>query len=429
MDHTAIGKIGNMIIAGLVLSVLTCADPFKVDVNDGDDPLLVLAATTTDLPIYDTTFVDLSWPQLAVDDFTRFEITRYYLNIADTLQNRILIRSVIYNPKITTWQDTLLDDESVHYQLDVFTINGLVGSSEIDVIMPYTTRLRIPGDSYEFEARARSKVVDAGDTLQLLPGIHWSSPLDLTRTPLHIEGVGPVAEVIVSWYAPEPYSGGHMPPIFFLKVEDTMIRNLTFADGISVKGGAIDARGNTKIRNCIFKKNVAVYDVGLKYAEGGALYLNDEVEVANCIIVSNTAQNYGSAIFIDPSANDVKIINTTIYGNIAFNNSSAIYTPYLHAQFTIKNCIFAQNSANTIYPGAANLTGFDITYNILDTTWSEFNSTNISQSPVFVNPDNGDYHLAGGSPGIVEGDPDPAYNDPNGSRNDMGAYGGPYGDW
>lgn len=47
----------------------------------------------------------------------------------------------------------------------------------------------------------------------------------------------------------------------------------------------------------------------------------------------------------------------------------------------------------------------------------------------YMNTDNGDFHLQPGSPCIDAGNPDPQYNDPDGSRNDMGAYGGPGGDW
>ncbi len=49
----------------------------------------------------------------------------------------------------------------------------------------------------------------------------------------------------------------------------------------------------------------------------------------------------------------------------------------------------------------------------------------ISQNPLFIDPENHDYHLQAGSPCIDAGDPDPIYNDPDGTRNDMGAYGGP----
>ena len=59
------------------------------------------------------------------------------------------------------------------------------------------------------------------------------------------------------------------------------------------------------------------------------------------------------------------------------------------------------------------------------------NNGNISADPMFVaysddgNWTNDNLCLAAGSPGIDAGDPDPAYNDDDGTRNDMGAFGGP----
>ncbi len=41
--------------------------------------------------------------------------------------------------------------------------------------------------------------------------------------------------------------------------------------------------------------------------------------------------------------------------------------------------------------------------------------------PRFVDPENGDFRLADGSPCVDAGHPDPRYNDPDGSRNDIGA--------
>jgi hypothetical protein len=52
---------------------------------------------------------------------------------------------------------------------------------------------------------------------------------------------------------------------------------------------------------------------------------------------------------------------------------------------------------------------------------------NIDADPLFLG--NSDFHLQPGSPCIDAGNPDPQYNDNDGSRNDMGAYGGPGGDW
>ncbi len=334
------GKMHTIILAGLILLVATCTNPFDTNADDTGDPLLAITATTTSLPIYDSAFVYLSWPQLAVDDFVRFEIRRNFINVVDTIQNKIPVRVTIYDPKITTWQDTLRDDESVHYQLDVFSTNGLVGSSEIDVIIPYTTRINILGGGYEFERTARSLLVDIGDTLQLQPGKHRVFDLDLTRKPILIEGMGSAKDIIIEWYPPPPLSDGKTVMPFFLQMKDGEIRNLTLTGGETFEGGAVRASGNTKLKNCIFIDNTAVTPHGNRQGDGGALYLNDNVEVSNCIIVSNTAQNYGGAIFLDLSANNVKIINTTIYGNLAFADEdlSAIYAPSSPGLLTIKNC-------------------------------------------------------------------------------------------
>ncbi len=50
---------------------------------------------------------------------------------------------------------------------------------------------------------------------------------------------------------------------------------------------------------------------------------------------------------------------------------------------------------------------------------------NLEADPAFEDVPGGDFHLAPGSPAIDAGPPDEAWNDPDGSRNDIGAYGGP----
>jgi parallel beta-helix repeat protein len=57
--------------------------------------------------------------------------------------------------------------------------------------------------------------------------------------------------------------------------------------------------------------------------------------------------------------------------------------------------------------------------------WSQVYTGTIFDDPLFRDFDTGDYQLAAGSACIDTGNPDPIYNDKGGTRNDMGAFGGP----
>lgn len=54
---------------------------------------------------------------------------------------------------------------------------------------------------------------------------------------------------------------------------------------------------------------------------------------------------------------------------------------------------------------------------------------NIAADPRFVEPDADDYRLGADSPCSDAGIPDDEFRDFDGSRNDIGAFGGPMGDW
>ena len=57
----------------------------------------------------------------------------------------------------------------------------------------------------------------------------------------------------------------------------------------------------------------------------------------------------------------------------------------------------------------------------------------VRRDPLFADPANGDFRLQASSPAVDMGHPDAIYNDPDGSRNDLGAfslsYEGEYGWW
>ncbi|MBS3740809.1 MAG: T9SS type A sorting domain-containing protein [Candidatus Cloacimonetes bacterium] len=148
-------------------------------------------------------------------------------------------------------------------------------------------------------------------------------------------------------------------------------------------------------------------------------------EISNNIIVNNTGM---IGAFSLKNGSDVEIINNTIA-----NNESTYNTPYLFLIFDsnpqIRNSILI-SEGNLFY----NSGGYpNVNYSCLSENY--VGAGNINANPQFVDPSAGngsdfngltaDWSLASGSPAINAGDPDSIYNDTDGSRNDMGAYGGP----
>lgn len=109
------------------------------------------------------------------------------------------------------------------------------------------------------------------------------------------------------------------------------------------------------------------------------------------------------------------------YNNTIVNSQRAGLIIY-HALAIIRNniiigCPYYGLAGSPMYNGYNNYYGNDPNY--LSTSPGE---GDISEDPLFVDPENGDYHLSLQSPCIDAGDPDPIYIDLNGTRADMGAY-------
>lgn len=102
---------------------------------------------------------------------------------------------------------------------------------------------------------------------------------------------------------------------------------------------------------------------------------------------------------------------------------------FAHMRCAISN-VFTEDTSDTSAPPQ----DVDIEYsNFYDvtqedcsgtTTWSDL-ETNMAVDPQFVDEEGGDYRLEDGSPLIDAGRPDDIYNDPDGTPNDIGLYGGP----
>jgi hypothetical protein len=179
------------------------------------------------------------------------------------------------------------------------------------------------------------------------------------------------------------------------------------------KYGAIEtSNANIIIRNCYFYYNYAKY--------GGALsllYCNSEI--LNNIFYDNGSLDYGGALLSQNSSN--KIINNTFYKNYCLNFGGAI-TVVDPVYEEIQNSIFFDNNSYRgdpkIHLVSGDSTNIFVQYNYLDPD---------SLNPLFISST--DFHLQENSTCKDAGNPAPEFNDIDGSRNDLGAYGGPGGGW
>jgi hypothetical protein len=170
--------------------------------------------------------------------------------------------------------------------------------------------------------------------------------------------------------------------------------------GFQIEGGSIDAT------NLIWSSNTATAD------GGGVLLIGAYGALTNTTFAGGSATS-GGGLYASASST-VDLMNSIIYGTSAgagvlVGGSSVFAGSY--------SDVYGNTGGN--YSGTTDPTG---TYG------------NISANPLFTSwtadgVRNDDLGLQGSSPCVDTGNGATAYFDPDGSRNDMGAYGGPGASW
>ena len=192
-----------------------------------------------------------------------------------------------------------------------------------------------------------------------------------------------------------------------------------------------------RIEQNIVSENVGEISNGvLAIARAGA-------DILNNVIADNDAQFSGTIDFANTGLTladtlDVLIENNTIVGNEASQSYyGANITIYNSADAVIINNIFGYGSVGYGIGGSSGATYSSCEYNDfwnndagdVRTDMRQCGSSNQEVDPVFVSRSGHDYHLQASSGCVDAADPDMAYNDTDGSRGDLGGYGGPLGDW
>ncbi len=183
-----------------------------------------------------------------------------------------------------------------------------------------------------------------------------------------------------------------------------LLKGNKIIDNFAHTAGGIYALLSIEIYNNIICHNIAE-------SSGGGIYSRSQAVIANNIIYDNMAElGNGGGIYLRGVGNSI------VKGNTIFGNASGQDGANLDIQFS-NNVIVANNIITDAINGPGVYlyqTTMDFRYNNL---WNNFGGNyegisdqtglngNVSINPLFVNPDNNDFHLQAISPCINTGDP------------------------
>ncbi len=169
----------------------------------------------------------------------------------------------------------------------------------------------------------------------------------------------------------------------------------------------MDMNKPSLISECDFHSNSG------QYGGGVTLWNAKQATIVRCLFYDNTVSRNGSAVSGGGSGD---VVNCTVYKNRATGDGVA-----LHNLGLVKNSIIASNLGWGITAQIADYN--DVWDNtILDYGWDMTpGAHDISADPQFLDTAAHDFRISSVSPCRNAGDPALQYNDPDGTRNDMGA--------
>lgn len=173
------------------------------------------------------------------------------------------------------------------------------------------------------------------------------------------------------------------------------------------------------------------------FSEGGGIKLdNAGSTIENVLVAGNFSENAGGGV-ATVGYQAEHLTNVAILDNHA-GDGGAVHSAFWGGNLVLDNAVIVGNRGDKGVGGI-------LTYGVFTMTWSDLwgnaglavsanqpspigKDGNVAVDPMFVsmaghNPARWDLHLQPGSPAIDAGDP--ALLDPDGTRSDMGLYGGP----
>lgn len=238
-----------------------------------------------------------------------------------------------------------------------------------------------------------------GDTVLVLPGVY-------------IEGVS----INVDWKIYLVGSGVEVTTIFYANralVTNNHGHEISGFNIQSTQATTVALTSNSKLKHCI------VEGFGDRQTSGSSNYPAIAISGGNITISNTVIQSAGYGIYsISNSYNAV--VNNCIF----YNNYYGVYID--GGTLTIQNSIFENNVYATLKQNGY----LSTIYSCFNNNNNDFSGTSKGIGDITVDPKFDDisksFVLKSDSPARDAGNPSSGYNDGDGSRNDMGVYGGPY---
>lgn len=361
----------------------TDRDVFELSINHDIDRIITSAE------------VHLSWTEITIENFDKYIIERK--REKDTTWISV---DELSDPFQLSYTDVITDDDDLIYRVGIVDEEGLTKWSSSEISIPNTIKVLVPEELGSIRSAIESELTDDGDTIlvESREGEYIES-IELHKDVTIISQNGFMNTIIKGYHV------GGLSGVIMSKGE---LNGFTIRESFAIfgSGGAISLSGDAMLTNCLITANYS--DI-----VGGGVYVGDDASIYNSIIYSNSARNGGSGIFISSGSGEI-INNTIIDNDVMFTGDCT-------------NLIFRNNVVYNVNPAISNffdndILNFTIDYSLFDYDIG-YGENNIVGDPLIS-----DYYLfefSVGSPCIDAGHPDTQYNDLDGTRNDIGAYGGP----
>jgi hypothetical protein len=391
----------NLVVMFLLLA--GCDGVFNTNPSD-QEPLFTLSVEHSISKISDSATVHLSWDEISVEAFQAFTIERRQKG-----QSWTKVGSVT-NRVVHTYDDVIYDDEDLEYRVGIMDQDGNVRWAEGSTEIPKTTVLFVPGEQPTPAAAFMTPLIDDGDSIVVDTGLYVGHLVLTGKTVMMLSVHG---------------------------FENTVIQGRVTLwagvfDGFTVTGnsslnagGGIAILGDGIVRRCYVTENTSSRD-------GGGVLVKDQGSLLNSILFNNFSA-YGSHN-LAVTGGSGRIINNTI---VYTDSQSVQDTNLVNTNITFKDVPAGLLFLNNIVFGAdtslivdSNTMGHPpvIDYSCMDTS-SVTGDHIIREDPQIIGleADPFNFQLDPASPCIHAGHPDPQYNNRDGTRNTMGAFGGPGG--